>query len=297
MFTGHMVFLIVSVFFSNSNAEQIGLHLSTVLLTIINVTLEVLILFFATWQTLVGIFLLLQALFIVYAVVREHTTELSSLLLNKIKIRAYQHHHFFILNRFYHEYYHLLFKTLRPANEHCFSRTLLFCLAAFLLFNLLVCEDLLLRVDSGSPQGKSFDNHSNFLEKAELLLMTAFQVVLVLAVIAGLVAITQCFYRADGLLFRVQLMLKGSAPQKEEPRRNDCAALRWLWSLYREQQQQCTRAKLKLAVFYETVCTEDPFRFTVGSLAKVSWEWSLEFAFFYAGFVLYVAKMIRSGRM
>ncbi len=297
MFTGHMVFLIVGVFLSN--AEQIGFHLSTVLLTIINVTLEVLILFFATWQTLVGIFLLLQALFIVYAVVREHTTELSSLLLNKIKIRAYQHHNFFILNRFYHEYYHLLFKTLRPANEHCFSRALLLCLAAFLLFNLLVCEDLLLRVDaSGSfPQGESSDHHyhhhhhSNLLEKAELLLMTAFQVVLVLAVIAGLVAITQCFYRADGLLFRVQLMLKSG---KKEGGKNDCAQ-RWL-SLYREQQQ-CTRAKLKLAVFYETVCTEDPFRFTVGSLAKVSWEWSLEFAFFYAGFVLYVAKMIRSGRM
>ena len=294
MFTGHMVFLIVGVFLSN--AEKIGFHLSTVLLTIINVTLEVLILFFATWQTLVGIFLLLQALFIVYAVVREHTTELSSLLLNKIlkvPLRAYQHHHFFILNRFYHEYYHLLFKTLRPANEHCFSGALLLCLAAFLLFNLLVCEDLLLRVDANGsfPQGESFDHyHHNFLEKAELLLMTAFQVVLVLAVIAGLVAITQCFYRADGLLFRVQLMLKSG---KKESGKNDCAQ-KWL-SLYREQQ--CTRAKLKLAVFYETVCTEDPFRFTVGSLAKVSWEWSLEFAFFYAGFVLYVAKMIRSGRM
>ncbi|KAH9410098.1 hypothetical protein TYRP_009851, partial [Tyrophagus putrescentiae] len=57
------------------------------------------------------------------------------------------------------------------------------------------------------------------------------------------------------------------------------------------------RAKLHLAVFYETVCTKNKVRFTFGPHAKVCYRSMFEFLFVYSGFLLYIAKMIKNGRL
>ncbi len=131
-----------------------------------------------------------------------------------------------------------------------------------------------------------------------------------LIVVALLTAISASFYRSDGLLYKAQLTMVTStviydnehsnfSMSKQNSKNESCVKPGQKLKLNQRfyQNKVTLLTKLHLAVFYETVCTKDKFCFTFGPYTKISHKSVSEFAFVYSGFILYVAKMVKSGRL
>ncbi|KAH9408009.1 hypothetical protein TYRP_011662 [Tyrophagus putrescentiae] len=107
-------------------------------------------------------------------------------------------------------------------------------------------------------------------EQLVLVAITLLQLGFTLIGCASLIGWSSVFHRSDRLMYSAQQML------------------RHLFS-----------AKLKLAAFYEQVCcsSSDQFHFRMGHLGKITPQSLYEFALFYTGMAMYVAKMVRKDRM
>ncbi|KAH9390444.1 hypothetical protein TYRP_023022, partial [Tyrophagus putrescentiae] len=88
-----------------------------------------------------------------------------------------------------------------------------------------------------------------------------------------LISWSNAFCQSDKLLYTIQQVLESKQSEK----------------LYKRVLK--ITAKLKLSIFYETVCSNDEFRFHMGNLGKISQKSLFEFIFLYSSFVLYVATM------
>lgn len=122
-------------------------------------------------------------------------------------------------------------------------------------------------------------------EQLFLWFAVGLQVALATASCGSLISWSACFNCSERLLFKAQVALVQA--------RNGLVS----GGRHRGPPLMVTAAKLKLNVFYEQICTNDEFRFTVGPLAKVSPRNMLQFAFFYSGLVMYVTKMMVKGRL
>ncbi len=224
-----------------------------------------------------------------------------------------------LLHRFYREYRWLL--AFMGLFNDCFvSRTLLTNGLANLVINLVFVGNLLFR-----------RNRLAFSVAAFMVLIIVAQVLIVGTIATGLTTISNSFYSSDRLLYRAQLTMTGFAtttttttpttpttttpttPTSTTPttttteedsllcgegndsKRQQC--FRWRCKKAAAATSTTFLAKLKLAVFYETVCTKDKFRFTVGSYTDISYRSMFEFLLVYTGSVMYVAKMIRKGQL
>lgn len=192
-----------------------------------------------------------------------------------------------LLRRFYREYRWLL-ALMGRFNDRLVSRLLLSNGFANLAINLVFVGSLLTKRNLAPAV------------VAAMALGTGGQTLVVSIIATGLTTIANSFYRSDRLLYRAQLTLmafpitkqytsffaRNGNEQMQSFRRQAAAAV-----------ATTLLAKLKLAVFYETVCTKDKFRFTVGSYTDISYRSMFEFRFVYSGFVMYVAKMIKRGQL
>lgn len=265
------------------------------------IVFETLISFYNTFNCFRFNTFFVHTLLVLHAVVREHIRELNSLLKRIIsgkpkrthlknhqneKNSAGQFEHYRLLRRFYQEYRYLL-AILRNANYQLVSRILFTALVANLTFNLVTLSLLLFQ--RVAP--------SSLPERITLLMLACGQTFIAALCVSVLSSTTQHFYRSNNLLYRVQLMLGSCNNDDEGNKQNsrETADVQKLELIYR--QTMCTTAKLKLAAFYETVLTTNEFRFTVGYLAKISWRTLYEFLIVYSGFVMYIAKLTRNGRL
>ncbi len=122
-------------------------------------------------------------------------------------------------------------------------------------------------------------------ETAVLLTFVALQTGITVVACAGMTAWSNSFgmTMAGRHLYPLQLMLVGrrSPAQEQLP---PTVAMRLL-------------AKLRLLSFYEQVCRRDRFRFTVGSLSKISRK-TVGAAFFsYLSLLIFVVKLVQNGKL
>ncbi len=193
-----------------------------------------------------------------------------------------------LLHRFYREYRWLL-ASMGLFNDCFVSRTLLTNGLTNLVINLVFVGNLLFR-----------QNRLAFAMAAFMVLIIVAQVLIVGTIATGLTTISNGFYRSDRLLYQAQLSMTVFPPRQDCFRsKNSNESDRQQNFCWRRQTAAATTvlAKLKLAVFYETVCTKNKFRFTVGSYTDISYRSMFEFLFVYTGFLMYVAKMIRKGQL
>ncbi|KAH9403805.1 hypothetical protein TYRP_014997 [Tyrophagus putrescentiae] len=119
-------------------------------------------------------------------------------------------------------------------------------------------------------------------------------IILVMLVAVLAIAISNSFYLSERLLFKVQLALTADQLTVSTENRKGKQQQQWRYFCHRSSM---LLAKLHLTVFYETICTKKKFRFTFGPHAKISYQSMFEFILFYSGFMLYVAKMFKNGRL
>lgn len=190
------------------------------------------------------------------------------------------------LNRFYLEYRYLL-GLIATFNRQLASGLLFTAILTNVPLNLVLTGNIFFR-ESVQPAAVIM-----------IVLVLIFQTGLPLLSAAGLTALSNCFYRSDRLLYQAQMMMKLSENRSQQ------FNFKQHKENYNKNKQQQTRqhktavlkTKLKLSVFYETLCTKKKFRFTFGPHTKVSWSTIFEFLFVYSGFILTVAKMIKNGRL
>lgn len=136
------------------------------------------------------------------------------------------------------------------------------------------------------------------LERMIMLQIACLQIVYAFLLAGSLISVSQAFYRSDGLLYRVQQVLLRFS-------RNDVCNVAIKRKGQLTMPGRCflsnwnaeTLGMLKLATFYETICSEDVFRFTVGHLVKLNWRSLQEFFYVYSVFVMYISTKIRNGRL
>ena len=191
-----------------------------------------------------------------------------------------------LLKRFYHDYQWLLSLAI-SANSQVASRLFFTAIIANLPSNLVMIVELLFC--QVPPLALSI-----------FVLCLSFQINLVLLFAVLLTAISNSFYLSERQLYKVQLLLttdklavstentknrNGKQQQQPQQWRHFCHSSSYLLT------------KLHLAVFYETVCTKKKFRFTFGPHTKISNSNIFRFLLVYSGFIMYVAKMFKSGRL
>lgn len=150
------------------------------------------------------------------------------------------------------------------------------------VLNLLLIANLLFR-------------ETSLLELTTAMLVISLQVVYSVLITSSLVSQSQAFSRSDMLLYRVQqtlLRLAGSDGFAEREKLR-LARRKQFWGYWETE----ILVKLKLATFYEILCTEHVFRYTVGPFVKLSWKAMYEFAYVYSIFVMSVTTMVRSNRL
>lgn len=183
-----------------------------------------------------------------------------------------------LLDRFYREY-HWLQAACRRADEQITSQLLFTGVAANLAVNLVLIGNFIFR--SLPPVVTSL-----------MVFIGLLQSVIAYTAASGLAGTSGCFYQSEGLLYRLQLKLtestkctwtrrvdpggEGGSEQELRNRRKR----RNVWILQ----------KLKLAHFYEIVCTENKFCYTFGNLSNINHKTMYEFMYAYSGFVMYVSK-------
>ncbi len=170
------------------------------------------------------------------------------------------------LSLFYREYWRLM-RFCRLFNRQVARWMNLIAVLANLSLNVLLIGVILFQRKLSPP------------ERAVLFTFLAFQSAAALAGTLKLARWSDCFNIASSLLYSVQLRL---ASKNGDP-------------LYRRSVM--TTAKLRLMGFYEQVCRQERFRFSVGHLGKVSRKSLLDFAIVYSGLAMYFAKMVRKGRV
>lgn len=187
------------------------------------------------------------------------------------------------LSRFYHDY-RCLQSLATTANSQLTSRFLFISILANLPINLVLVGNLLFR--QLPPIAISM-----------ILICLLAQTFVPLILATLFTSITDCLYRSDRLLYSVQLALTVdhlAVLNAENGSRNQQQKKQWRHLC---QRSALILAKLHLAVFYETVCTKNKVRFTFGPHAKVCYRSMFEFLFVYSGFLLYIAKKIKNGRL
>ncbi len=184
------------------------------------------------------------------------------------------------LKRFYHDYRWLL-SVATETNSQLASRLFFTAIIFNLPINLVMVGELLFRE---LPQ----------LAVVAFLLIICFQIILVMLVAVLAIAISNSFYLSERLLFKVQLALTADQLTVSTENRKGKQQQQWRYFCHRSSM---LLAKLHLTVFYETICTKKKFRFTFGPHAKISYQSMFEFILFYSGFMLYVAKMFKNGRL
>lgn len=133
--------------------------------------------------------------------------------------------------------HHYLLRLSQHVNVHLVSRLLLALLLTNVLYNIVTLSVLLrANVDQG--------------EQIFLLLMIAVEGLLPLVTCSIFAAWSSAFYTCDRLLYRAQACLVRSDNALTYPK--------------------ILLAKLQLLPFYEFICTEKPFRFTVGQVGTIS---------------------------
>ncbi len=185
---------------------------------------------------------------------------------------------------FLHAEYWAMLRLSRHCDQKVISGLMFTTFACNITLNLVMVGHLLFRELSLS-------------EQLVLVAITLLQLGFTLIGCASLIGWSTAFYRSHRLLYNAQQML---VMRKEEgspvgvPKR----AERVEWKRRDWQWQALIRAKLKLAAFYELACpSSDQFHFRMGHLGKITRQTLFEFALFYTGMVMYVAKMVRKDRM
>lgn len=131
-------------------------------------------------------------------------------------------------------------------------------------------------------------------EQLLLLFVVLVQVALALLLSSSLIIVSQAYSRSDMLLYRVQQTLSRlTGSDKFVGKKMKPVQKQVCWNNWKVE----VLAKLKLATFYEYLCTEHVFRHTVGSLGKLSWPSLFKFFYSYIGYLLYVSKMVRHNRL
>lgn len=182
---------------------------------------------------------------------------------------------FHVLSRFYREN-HWLLSILQRFNKQVVSQLFFTGLVSNIFVNLVVIANLL------------FGNLSPVVITMMMLIILA-QTALAYMAAYGLAGISNCFYQSNNLLYRLQLKITGNW-QKTEKLHFKQLKLIYLKNAWIIQ-------KLKLAVFYEKVCTKNKFCFTFGAHSKISHKTMYEFLFVYSGFIMYVSKMFKNERL
>lgn len=230
--------------------------------------LELTPLLFNIWNTLRQLFFCTHILLLFVIVTKGHMTFLNASLdvanFNQADTHAYFR---FIhkLNSFYSEHWRML-SFARHVNSHVISQLMGVIFVSNITINLVIVGSLLFR--------RLYISES-LIMLVLITLQTSFAIITCLSMTSW----SECFYQSDSLLYRAQLNLATTKVDQ----------------LYK--RALVSTAKLKLMVFFETVCTSKKFHFTMGSLGKISHQTLYEFIFVYSSLVFYVAKMIRRGRL
>ena len=133
----------------------------------------------------------------------------------------------------------------------------------------------------------------SFSEQLVLVAITLLQLGFTLIGCASLISWSTAFYRSHRMMYSAQQML---VMEQEEP--VSVGRQKTVENGWKRRRQALIRAKLKLAAFYEMACpSSDQFNFRMGHLGKITSQTLFEFALFYTGMVMYVAKMVRKDRM
>ncbi len=260
-------------------------------------TADALLFSYYIWKSIREVLFALHILYLNTFTVSGHVAELNEWLGTVLRRQStlpmlkYRH-----LDLFYGEYRRLLAQA-RYANAQVVSPVMAATVATQLALNLLATGFLLFRR----------------LYPGEQLLLVAFaaiQFLLATGACLGLTTWSEVFNRSSALLYRAQLVQLcggggGGGGRRSWNEVGEGSQQQQQHQQQQQQQQQLYRrallitAKLKLMVFFEQVCRRrgDEFRFTVGSLAKISRRSLYEFAFLYSSLVMYVAKMIHRGRL
>ncbi len=148
-----------------------------------------------------------------------------------------------------------------------------------------------------------FNQSLSVSEQAIMVIVVIIQTVSILLGCFTLSAWSDCFTRGAGLIYCTQLRASWTTKNSEEPLEsaNDDGGGKKPLRLLLPRRAVMIVAKLKLMAFFEQLCPTDgaktEFRFTFGHLAKINPTTLYEFAYFYSGWIFYIAKMIRNGRL
>lgn len=233
---------------------------------------DMLTLNYFAWNTVRQAFFALHVLTIFTSLTKGHMGELNASLVTALS-QAQMPSRYRFLTYFTQEY-HLLLRMARLANESLVSSLLFTSFLSNMSLNVIIIGSLLFR-DSLQPS-----------EQLVMLAVVAIQTFLALTSVLGLTSWSSSFGTSDRLLFRAQILFLTS--MKAESTKNDHD---------HPQQSALTLAKLKLAALYEQVLSSDEFRFTLGPFVKISHASVYKYALLYSGMVMYVAKMVRKGKL
>lgn len=244
--------------------------------------LELTPLLFNIWNSIRQIFFSTHILLLFVLLARGHMSELNSSLdfktSNSHPVRSTTvsdpHAYFRCIHRleaYYHEHGRML-AFARHMNGHIISQLLGAIFASNIAINLLVVGSLLFR-------------RLYLSERLVMFLLISLQTFFALLTSLGMSSWSECFYENSSgctLLQRAQVRVLPVTSGQTDP-------------LYR--RALVSTAKLRLMAFLETVCTRRKFRFTMGSLGRISHQSLYEFLLLYSSLLFYVAKMIRRGRL
>ena len=182
---------------------------------------------------------------------------------------------FQLLRRFYREY-HWLLSILQRFNRQIVSQIYFTAIVSNIAANLVIIANLLFR--NLPPVAITI-----------MILFIFFQTLIAYVAAHGLANISNCFHQSDHLLYQLQLKITCNWQNTKQLNQTKLKLI-YLKSLWISQ-------KLKLAVFYEMVCTTNKFCFTFGEHSKINHKTMFEFMFVYSGFIMYVSKMVKNERL
>ncbi|KAH9398878.1 hypothetical protein TYRP_018691, partial [Tyrophagus putrescentiae] len=182
------------------------------------------------------------------------------------------------------DFLHAEYWTMLRLSRHCDQKVI-----GGLMFTTFACNITLNLVMVGHLIFKAL----SLSEQLVLVAITLLQLGFTLIGCASLIGWSSVFHRSDRLMYSAQQMLVMQKP--DVLRQNVANENEWK---IRMQQMHLFSAKLKLAAFYEQVCcsSSDQFHFRMGHLGKITPQSLYEFALFYTGMAMYVAKMVRKDR-
>lgn len=245
---------------------------STSFLVFLAIAAELTLIFFNTWNVIRQCLFALHTMLLFALATRSHLAEMDRLVncgFQKTFLKMLKQYQMVVA--FYRPEYQKLLAFARQVDLQVSSGTILCLFISNLGLNLVLIAELLFR-----PALTTSD-------KVLMMLMVSFQMVLMLFLNLGLIVWSDCFTsKPERLLYRVQLcglvVCKLTAENQ----------MRFLY-----KRALMVPATLKLAFFYEQVCSRKAFRFTVGHLGKISQHTLAEFALLYSSLVMYVAKMVK----